>query len=222
MLNFQEVIIGLVVLAFSVIIHEVAHGFVAFKLGDPTAKINGRLTLNPIPHVDIFGTIVFPIVCFLLPGGFMLGWAKPVPINPSFFKKIKRDEILVSVAGPFSNLILALFFTTWLGFLYLLLPESFLSRYPGFELLCWLGIKWNIVLAVFNLLPIPPLDGAHVLRNTLPEKLGNNFAKLWPFGFLILILLMNFGVLSKLILPLIDIFLDNPNGIIFKILNLFV
>lgn len=153
----------IVVLILSVIMHEVAHGYAAYMLGDPTAKLAGRLTLNPIPHIDIFGSIIVPVVLVLTNSGFVFGWAKPVPYNPYNLKNQRWGEAIVGIAGVLTNLILALIF-------------AFITRvaaadgYTAFASLSALVVLVNLSLGFFNLIPIPPLDGYTVLRGILPTR----------------------------------------------------
>ncbi|MCX6718029.1 MAG: site-2 protease family protein, partial [Candidatus Staskawiczbacteria bacterium] len=149
-------IFSLVVLLFSVIIHELAHGWVAYSLGDPTAKYAGRLTLNPLKHLDPFGSVILPLLLFIAGSPFLFGWAKPVSINPYNFRDQKYGEIKVSIAGPVSNLCLALFFGLILRFV----PYSIISINPGISIALGYIVAINLWLAVFNLIPIPPLDGS--------------------------------------------------------------
>jgi len=153
----------LLVLIFSVVVHEVAHGLAALSLGDPTAKYAGRLTLNPLKHIDIMGSIVVPLICALLPGNLMFGWAKPVPVNPYNLKYGKWGHAIVSVAGPFSNIVLALISGLTLRFAAADIPEA-----TGVFLLT-ICIT-NIVLALYNMLPISPLDGSHIFFAFVPER----------------------------------------------------
>ncbi len=184
------VIYQIVVLVFSVIIHEISHGFVAEELGDDTARRAGRLTLNPIPHIDPFGSILLPLVLSLFPGGIVLGWAKPVPFNPLHFKNMRKGSMLVALAGPVSNLLLAGIFALiargilFFGLLDLLFVIPFLK----------VIIVLNIVLAVFNLVPIPPLDGSKVLFYFLPRRMERVEMLFEQYGFFILILFIVFGV----------------------------
>jgi Zn-dependent protease len=163
--------------------HEVAHGRVANWLGDPTARLQGRLSLNPIRHVDPFGTIVLPLILFLT-APFVFGWAKPVPVNPRYFKNPRQQMIWVALAGPGINLILA-----FAGILVLhavfLLPEGMAAQWAGTTLINFVMI--NLVLAVFNMLPIPPLDGSRVLVGILPEPLALRVQALDRYGMLLLI-----------------------------------
>jgi len=151
------------VIIFSVIIHEVMHGVAADKLGDPTARYAGRLTLNPIPHLDMFGSIILPILCALAPGGFLFGWAKPVPYNPyNLFRAPRWGEMIVAAAGPASNLALAL-----IGGLLIRL-----QLFPDIAAVLMYVVAVNISLMVLNLIPVPPLDGSKILSSVLPKSLG--------------------------------------------------
>ncbi len=169
----------------------------ALRLGDPTAKAMGRITLNPIPHIDLIGSIVVPLVCLLTPGGFFIAWAKPVPVNPLNFRNYRRDDLLVSVVGPLSNLAVA-FLCVICSVLLLSLSDLFSPTLPVFVLdaynflvaMFYGGIQINIVLAIFNLLPIPPLDGSHVLASFLPDRLSQQYRHIGFFGIFLLILLM--------------------------------
>ena len=182
-------ILSLIVLLFSVIIHELAHGYVAYSLGDPTAKYEGRLTLNPLKHLDPFGSILLPLLLFIAGSPFLFGWAKPVPVNPYNFRDKKYGEIKVSIAGPASNLCLAIFFGLILRFI----PYETLSSNPGMAMALGYVVSINIWLAMFNIIPIPPLDGSWILFSLLPARLQGvrNFLK--QYGVLILVLLILFA-----------------------------
>lgn len=175
-----------VVFFFSVVIHEVSHGLIAYKCGDSTAKAMGRITLNPIVHIDILGTIVVPVLLYFL-GGFIIGWAKPVPINPYNFHDIKRDTIKVSAAGVFANFALAVGFSLLIWLLNLI---KIYETSIGFTLIAVLaaGVAVNIILGLFNLIPIPPLDGSKIVSALLPIELSQKYDRIAPFGFFILIL----------------------------------
>lgn len=173
------------VLLFSVIFHECAHGWIADKLGDPTARLAGRLTLNPLKHIDPLGTIIVPLVLRLL--GFLpLGWAKPVPVNFARLHHPKRDMIWVAIAGPATNIGLAILFSQLLK----LTALSFLHEFFV------LAVMVNLILAIFNLAPIPPLDGSRILMGLLPNSLARTYSRLEPFGLIIVIVLLNFGLLD--------------------------
>lgn len=191
-------------LFLSVILHEIAHGWVAGKLGDPTAKSMGRITLNPLRHIDPFMTIVLPALLIAMHSPFIFGGAKPVPINPRNLKNPRRDMIWVALAGPVVNFALAFLF-------HLLLVNLHFSPAQRNSLLpllitFWLayGIIINLVLGVFNLLPIPPLDGGRIVVGILPEALARRWARLERFGLLIVIALLASGVLDQLLAPLLQ------------------
>jgi len=182
-------IFSLVVLLFSVIAHELAHGYVAYSLGDPTAKYEGRLTLNPLKHLDFFGSIVLPVLLFISGSPFLFGWAKPVPINPYNFTDKKYGELKVSIAGPASNLLIAIFFGLILRFV----PIEILLLNQGILIALNYIVYINIWLAIFNLIPVPPLDGSWILFTFLSDKYENakNFLK--QYGIVILLVLILFG-----------------------------
>jgi Zn-dependent protease len=175
------------VLVFSLCFHEFGHALMATKLGDPTPRLLGRLTMNPRSHVDPIGTILFPLIMFLYPNFFLFGWAKPVPITPQNFSKPRRDGALVALAGPMMNLILALLA---LGLFFGLKAVSFFALdmetvevlVKFLQFLLWM----NVALAVFNLVPIYPLDGSWILKAALPPKWAYQVSRLDPWGFLIL------------------------------------
>ncbi|MFT6623955.1 MAG: Zn-dependent protease [Cycloclasticus sp.] len=184
---------------FAITVHEVAHGWVASKLGDQTAKSLGRLTLNPISHMDLVGTVIVPVVLLLL-GGFMFGWAKPVPVNWHNLNNPKRDMVYVAIAGPLANLFMALAWGVLMKIGFLLGDSNeFISTpliYMGYA-----GIYINIILMVLNLLPILPLDGGRVLAGLLPNRASFQFSKLERFGLPILIVIIAMGWLSKILGP---------------------
>ncbi len=187
-------IFSLVVLLFSVIIHELAHGYVAYSLGDPTAKYEGRLTLNPLKHLDPFGSVILPLLLFISGSSVLIGWAKPVPVNPYNLRDQKWGSLKVAIAGPLSNIALALFF----GLFIRLMPGSLLNSTPGIFLIFSFVVQINIMLAIFNLIPIPPLDGSWILFNLIPRRFDRFSMFLQQYGLFILIFLIFFGGLQGL------------------------
>ena len=186
-----------------IILHEVAHGWAALRCGDPTARMLGRLTLNPVPHIDPMGMGVFVFTALFTP--FVFGWAKPVPVNPRHFRNYRRDMLLVSAAGPLTNMLLALTFAACLRVLLLAPAEFIMNTAPGEFLLQMfqVGIAANFTLAWINLLPIPPLDGGHILETLLPGQIALQFQRLERYGFLLLVLLIASGALSAVLMPLV-------------------
>lgn len=192
------------ILVMSVVIHEVSHGFMAYALGDSTAKYAGRLTLNPIPHVDPFGSIILPFMLSLIPGGIVFGWAKPVPYNPYNLRNQKWGPSLVAAVGPFSNLFVALFF----GFI-IRFGELFPFAVPqAFFEMAFVIVFLNIALAIFNLVPIPPLDGSQILLTLLPYRMDYVRQFLEQYGFILLLIFIFFffDLLSPLIEFLFSLF----------------
>jgi|SRR5581483_11063816 len=192
--NIIVTIFSLVILLFSVIIHELAHGSVANSLGDPTAKYAGRLTLNPLKHLDPFGSIILPLLLFVAGSPILIGWAKPVPINPYNLKDQKWGSLKVAVAGPLSNIALAVFFGLILRFT----PVQLFSSFPGLLIIFTFIVQVNILLALFNLVPIPPLDGSWVLFKFIPDSYGKVKFYLQQYGIFILIFFIFFGGLQVL------------------------
>jgi len=182
----ESLLLLLPVLLLSVVVHEVAHGMVAEWWGDPTARMLGRITLNPIPHIDLFGSILVPGMLMLMPGSIIFGWAKPVPVTPDNFRDRKLGDIAVSLAGPASNVLLACVFALALWVFVATtgtLPAVLRDVLVG-------GIFLNFILAVFNLLPIPPLDGSHVVANLLPPPAAHAYRGMGQYGLLAVILLL--------------------------------
>ena len=189
---------------FAITVHEVAHGWVALHLGDPTAKFAGRLTLNPIKHVDPLGTVIVPFAMLVMSSGTLaFGWAKPVPVAFHNLRRPRRDMVLVAAAGPGVNLAMALGWALLLSQLIALDPGLGLSA-DWIVRMCLIGVTINVLLAVFNMLPIPPLDGGRVLAGLLPPRFARALQQVEPFGFLIVLALLVTGVLLPLLNPVRD------------------
>jgi Zn-dependent protease len=207
--TIQKIVVMAPPLIFAIILHEVAHGWVADKLGDHTARDMGRLTLNPISHIDLFGTIVMPLLLFVITNGKMVfGYAKPVPINPYNFKNPKKGMALSSIAGPGVNIIMAVSFAFLLrvvlaGLEGVLPKQSWQWFGPPLSLMLGYGVIINVVLAVLNMIPIPPLDGSRVAYWLLPDKYAAAYYRLEPYGMVILMLMIALGVLGRIISPII-------------------
>jgi len=198
------------ILLFSIVVHEVAHGWMALRLGDSTARDSGRLTLNPIPHIDPIGSIAIPLLSYISAGSVFIAWAKPVPINPANFKNFRRDDILVSIIGPFSNLLMAfccaVFYILLLRFFgpLKLIENNFQHEIATFLIHMFAaGITLNIFLAVFNLIPVPPLDGSHVLSALLPVEIGERYRQIGFFGIVLVIMLMRFDLFRNFIFTVV-------------------
>jgi len=187
------------IVLISISVHEASHAYAAYKMGDPTAMHLGRVTLNPLKHIDLWGTIIIPLILILSRVGFVVGWAKPVPINPNNFEDRKKGEIIVSLAGPLSNLLLA----TAVGLLMRFLFHAQVGNNILFNLL-FLIFAINLLLAFFNLIPIPPLDGSHVLENMLSYKAREVYRRIAPFSFIIILILIN--VISPLFFLILRFF----------------
>ena len=200
-LDFAGIFIGFIVLLFSLTVHEMAHAWTADRLGDPTARLLGRVSLNPIVHADPIGTVVFPLLS-LATGAMLIGWAKPVPVNLRYLHHPRRDYMMVAAAGPVSNLILAVFAAILLAIVPVspqTLGESNVSV-PIATLLTRL-VNLNVLLAVFNMLPIPPLDGGNVLAGLLPPNFAELFNKIRPYGFVLLYALILSNGFSYIVIP---------------------
>jgi Zn-dependent protease len=185
----------------AITLHEAAHGYAAKRLGDLTAYQQGRITLNPIKHIDVIGTLIVPAVLLLASGGKMaFGWAKPVPVNFAALRNPKKDMFWVAAAGPGANLIMAIGWALIFK-LTLIMPEHYFSS-PLLEM-AKVGILINLVLMVLNLMPVPPLDGGRIAISVLPHALAYHLAKLEPYGLLVIMLLMASGVLSSIMYPIL-------------------
>jgi Zn-dependent protease len=195
----QKIIIWAIPVIFAVTIHETAHGWVALQFGDRTAQMLGRLTLNPIKHIDPIGTIVLPAV-LAMTTGFIFGWAKPVPVNERNLRNPKKDMAWVALAGPFSNLIMAVL---WSIIVLIGLSYSDALAYMGL-----VGIFINSILMLLNLLPLPPLDGGRILMSVLPGPLAWKLSRIEPYGFIILIALLYFGIIGMILWPLMSLFIS--------------
>lgn len=195
----QEIIIFAIPILFAITVHEVAHGWVASKLGDQTAKLLGRLTLNPIKHIDPIGTIVVPAVLVAL-GGFIFGWAKPVPVDWRNLHRPKKDMAWVAIAGPSANLIMALI---WATLIKLILLSGGATQGPLLALLemCKVGVQINAFLMILNLFPIPPLDGSRVMSAFLPPRLAYRYNQLEQIGLIIIVVLLITNLLQKILMP---------------------
>lgn len=198
----MQQILYFLILIFSIILHEVAHGYMADRLGDPTARYAGRLTLNPLPHIDMFGSVILPLLSILTPGSFLFGWAKPVPYNPYNLTRAPRwGEALVAAAGPATNFALALLFSLCIR----------MSTDSDFITICFIGVAVNVWLGILNLIPIPPLDGSKILPMILPRGLSNGYSQ-WRmrleynpflgFGIVLLFFLLFGSTLSPLVYSL--------------------
>lgn len=197
----QKIAIYALPVIFAITVHEAAHGYVAKYFGDMTAFNAGRISLNPIKHIDPFGTVLLPALTIML-GGILFGWAKPVPVDFSRLRNPKKDMLWVAAAGPASNFIMAVFWVLVLKYA-AFAPDT--VALP-LSLMAEAGVKINLVLMVLNLLPLPPLDGGRIAVSLLPHNLARSFARIEPYGFIILIILLFTGLLGSILQPLIGMF----------------
>ncbi len=216
-MDIEKIIYNIAVWAipviFAITLHEVAHGWVANKLGDSTAKMLGRLTVNPLKHIDPIGTILIPIAMVIMQVGFVFGYAKPVPVNTRNFKSPRRDMAIVAIAGPLSNLIMAVFWVFVFKIASTTISDANIAK--GIMAMGQAGILINLVLFIFNLLPIPPLDGGRVLSGFVPPSVSDMLDKIEPYGFFIVIGLLYFGVLNTILNPVIGFFMQTIDSLFF-------
>ncbi len=205
----RELAIMAVPVLIAITCHEAAHGYAAWRLGDPTAKNAGRLTFNPIRHIDPVGTVLFPLILVLIKSPFLFGWAKPVPVDPRYFQNPVKGMMLVSLAGPGTNFALALAFAFLfhaLIYLAVMLGGAGMSVIEPLVLMAQYGVLVNLILGIFNLLPIPPLDGAKILAGFLPASGVRMIYSFERYGFIVVILLLMTGVLQRVLLPMVRFF----------------
>ncbi len=204
-MDFNQIIYKIAIwgipVLFAITLHEYAHGWAANKRGDSTAKMLGRLSLNPVKHIDPIGTVLVPLIFLLMPGGLLFGWAKPIPVNARNLKKPKADMIYIALAGPLANLLMAIIWFVLMHLSHNLISDPALHQ--GFLDMSTAGIIINLILMILNLFPIPPLDGGKVLSNLLPMKMSLTLDKVEPYGFFIIIGLVYLGVLNAILSPII-------------------
>ena len=214
-MDIASIVVSLFVLLFAITVHEASHGWAAFKMGDPTAHAMGRITLNPIAHIDPVGTILLPALLVIM-GAPPFGWAKPVPVNPLNLRNPRRDNLLISAAGPLSNLTVAFGAFIGLSLLKSVNPGVMMGRAglfnlgTGLFLVLYYAVLINVILAFFNMIPIPPLDGSGVLMGLLSEESAQKYDQIRPYGFLILMILIFTGLIGRIlgfIVNLVHIFI---------------
>lgn len=197
MIDIQTLLIWTIPVLFAITVHETAHGWVASKLGDHSARMMGRLTLNPIKHIDPVGTILVPAFLYFT-SGFVFGWAKPVPVNFNALRSPKQDMLWVAIAGPISNFIMA-------GLWLLAILVAFNINSQFLIDMAQVGIQINLILAILNLLPLPPLDGGRVVSSLLPNRLAYQYDQLEPYGLYILLGLLFLGVFQSIVFPVVKL-----------------
>ena len=212
-MNIALIATQLIVILFAITIHEAAHGWAANKLGDPTAMILGRVTLNPVAHIDPFGTILLPLLMVIMRAP-PFGWAKPVPVNPLNLKNPKKDNLLISAAGPVSNLSAAILAGVLFKVLVATRPMtlyelsavfrggSISTPFGGLAIIFYFAVLLNVFLAVFNLIPIPPLDGSGILIGLISEEAAQKVEQLRPFGIIIVLAMLWLGILELILRPI--------------------
>jgi Zn-dependent protease len=198
----EKIIVWAIPVVFAITVHEVAHGWVANYLGDPTAKSLGRLTLNPIKHIDPIGTVVLPLILVYL-GGFIFGWAKPVPVTWQKLRSPRRDMAIVAAAGPVANLIMIILWAV-LAKVLLMIDQTPGPLLQFVLVMCSIGIIINIILMVLNLLPLLPLDGGRVVTSLLPPRLAVLYSRLEPIGLIVILVLLVTGVLANILMPVVS------------------
>jgi Zn-dependent protease len=200
-INVAQIFISFIVLLFSLTVHEMAHAWTADRLGDPTARLLGRVSLNPLVHADPIGTVLFPLIA-MITGAPLIGWAKPVPVNVRQLRHHRRDYVFVAAAGPASNLVMAVAAASLLAVLPIS-PQTLDSANVSAPVATLLSqaMRLNVLLAVFNMIPIPPLDGGNVLAGLLPNHLARFFNQLRPYGFILLYALILSGGFEMLVVP---------------------
>ena len=215
-MSIQQGIISLFVVLFAITVHEASHGWAALKRGDPTAYQMGRITLNPIRHIDPIGTILLPLMLIIM-GAPPFGWAKPVPVNPLNLKDPRKDNLIISIAGPASNISVAVIAFIVLKILMNFNPNLLYSSGGGISNLLsplitivYYTIVINVILAFFNLIPIPPLDGSGVVMGLISEEAAQKYEQIRPYGFFILILLIMTGFIGRIL------------GVVIRIVNSFI
>lgn len=204
-IQIQRLTVAFVPMLLGIICHEVAHGYAALRYGDPTAKALGRLTINPAPHIDPMGAVMFIMSALFSP--FIIGWAKPVPVDTRWFRNPRKDMMMVALAGPVTNVILAILFGIVLKLFITFAPLQDWATSPTYDFFINMllsGVMVNFTLAFFNLIPLPPLDGGHIVAGLLPLRLAQEYAKVQRYGFIIVLLLLATGLLGSILGPLVQ------------------